>query len=62
MINYQFGLYEETPEGKKFIRVMATRKCDSDAQAEALVRRYCERNKVAGVYIRRGDAEWFASP
>ena len=70
-MNYQFGTYDETSDGKSF-RVIASGAYDSDAQAEhnaqdvlsddAGVYDLSDMNgdKIKGILIRRGDVEWFA--
>lgn len=71
MTKYEFGTYDETPEGKVF-RVIATAKCDSDAQAELTARQIGDRpeeyditdmdgDELASLFVRRGDASWSVS-
>jgi hypothetical protein len=69
-MNYQFGTYDETCDGKSF-RVITSGAYDSDAQAErnaqdvlsddAGVYDLTDMNgdKIKGILIRRGDVEWF---
>ncbi len=67
-IDYKFGTYDETVDGKKF-RTIHKANCDSDAQAELEVKHIGGRDdldltnmdgdNLRGLYIRRGDAEWF---
>jgi hypothetical protein len=58
MITYKFGTLTETPNGKKWSHTF-TRRCDSDAQAELEARNHCQKNRLDGLYIRRGDVEWY---
>ena len=58
MKTYKFGTYSETVDGKNF-DMIASVKCDSDAQAELVARHKMEDGNLNGIYIQRGNVEWF---
>ena len=74
MNRYTFGIYEETVDGNKWTPLFS-RTLDSDAQAENEARHAhktfipterlnddgltMEGEPRLGLYVRRGDAEWF---
>ena len=70
-MTYTFGTYDETSDGKTF-RVIDTQSCDCDAQADLHARHIMDiepelyelsdmdGDTIKGIFIRRGDVEWFA--
>jgi hypothetical protein len=61
MKKYEFGYWNETPDGKKWV-VVASSKCASDAQAEHYVRNHIgAHGERLGLTIRRCSdrTEWF---
>jgi hypothetical protein len=57
-ISYSFGIYEEYSDGKLW-EPIAAQLYDCDAQAELNARHLCEDVGFDGIFIRRGEVEWY---
>jgi hypothetical protein len=59
-IKYNFGQYVDGSDGKLWERI-ASQFYDCDAQAELAARHLCEDVGFDGIFISRGDVQWYIS-